>query len=46
MILILVAVEEELSARDLPDFKYIIWRGKINAAIKTLEIIKDIPLAK
>ena len=42
MILILVAVEEELSAKDLPDFKiHYTGVGKINASIKTLEIIKD-----
>ena len=42
MILILVAVEEELSAKDLPNFKiHYTGVGKINASIKTLEIIKD-----
>ena len=42
MILILVAVKEELSAKDLPDFKiHYTGVGKINASIKTLEIIKD-----
>ncbi len=42
MILILVAVKEELSSQDLPDFqiKYT-GVGKINASIKTLEAIKD-----
>ena len=43
MVLILVAVEEELSIRDLPDIQICyIGVGKINAAIKTIEIIKDI----
>ena len=42
MVLILVAVEEELSLKDLPDLQiYYTGVGKINAAIKTLEIIKD-----
>ena len=42
MILILVAVEEELGVKDLPDFKiHYTGVGKINAAIKTLEIIRD-----
>ena len=42
MILILVAVEEELSAKDLPEFQiYYTGVGKINASIKTLEIIRD-----
>ena len=42
MVLILVAVEEELSSEDLPNFQIqYTGVGKINAAIKTLEIIKD-----
>ena len=42
MILILVAVEEELSIKDLPEFQiYYTGVGKINASIKTLEIISD-----
>ena len=42
MVLILVAVEEELSLTDLPDLQiHYTGVGKINAAIKTLEIIKD-----
>ena len=42
MILILVAVKEELSEKDLPDLQiHYSGVGKINAAIKTLEIIKD-----
>ena len=42
MILILVAVEEELSVKDLPEFQiYYTGVGKINASIKTLEIIRD-----
>ena len=42
MILILVAVEEELSVNDLPEFQiYYTGVGKINASIKTLEIIRD-----
>ena len=42
MILILVAVEEELSIKDLPEFQiYYTGVGKINASIKTLEIIRD-----
>ena len=42
MVLILVAVEEELSSKDLPSFQIqYTGVGKINAAIKTLEIIKD-----
>ncbi len=42
MVLILVAAEKELSSKDLPNF-HIQYTGvgKINAAIKTLEIIKD-----
>ena len=41
-ILILVAVEEELSVKDLPEFQiYYTGVGKINASIKTLEIIRD-----
>ena len=42
MILILVAVEAELSQKDLPDFQiHYTGVGKINASIKTSEIIKD-----
>ena len=42
MILILVAVEEELSVKDLPEFQiYYTGVGKINASIKTVEIIRD-----
>ena len=42
MILILVAVEEELSIKDLPEFQiYYTGVGKINATIRTLEIIRD-----
>ena len=42
MFLILVAVEKELSVKDLPDFKiHYTGVGKINASISTLEIIKD-----
>ena len=42
MVLILVAVEEELGSKDLPNFQIqYTGVGKINAAIKTLEIIKD-----
>ena len=42
MILILVAVEEELSVNDLPEFHiHYTGVGKINAAIKTLEVIRD-----
>ena len=42
MIIILVAVEEELSVKDLPEFQiYYTGVGKINASIKTLEIIRD-----
>ena len=42
MILILVAVEEELSLKDLPDLQiHYTGVGKINATIKTIEIIKD-----
>ena len=41
MVLILVAVEEELSSKDLPSFQiHYTGVGKINAAIQTLEIIK------
>ncbi len=41
MILILVALKEELRKEDLPDFQiHHTGVGKINAAIKTLEIIK------
>ena len=42
MIFILVAVEEELTIKDLPEFQiYYTGVGKINATIKTLEIIRD-----
>ena len=42
MILILVAIEEELSVEDLPDYRvHYTGVGKINASIRTLEIIKD-----
>ena len=42
MILILVAVEAELSQKDLPDLQiHYTGVGKINASIKTSEIIKD-----
>ena len=42
MILILVAVKQELGLQDLPDFHiHYTGVGKINASIKTLEIIKD-----
>ena len=42
MVFILVAVEEELSSEDLPNFQIqYTGVGKINAAIKTFEIIKD-----
>ena len=42
MNIILVAVKEELSQKDLPDFQiHYTGVGKINAAIKTLKIIKD-----
>ena len=42
MILILVAVKEELSRKALPNFQiHYSGVGKINASIKTLEIIKD-----
>ena len=42
MILILVAVEEELGLKDLPEFQICYTGvGKINASIKTLEIIRD-----
>ena len=42
IVLILVAVEEELSLKDLPDLQiHYTGVGKINAAIKTIEIIKD-----
>ena len=41
MILILVAVKEELSRKDLPDVQiHYTGVGKINASIKTLEVIK------
>ena len=42
MILILVAVEAELSIEDLPRFQiHYTGVGKINASIKTLELIRD-----
>ena len=42
MVIILVAVEEELGSKDLPNLQiHYTGVGKINAAIKTLEIIKD-----
>ena len=42
MILILVAIAEELSVEDLPDYQiHYTGVGKINASISTLEIIKD-----
>ena len=42
MILILVAVKEELSKKDLPTIQiHYTGVGKINASIKTLEVIKD-----
>ena len=42
MIIILVALEDELRQKDLPDLKiHYTGVGKINASIKTLEIIKD-----
>ena len=42
MILILVAIAEELSVEDLPDYQiHYTGVGKINASIKALEIIKD-----
>ena len=42
MTLILVAVKEELSEKDLNDLQiHYSGVGKINAAIKTLEVIKD-----
>ena len=42
MILILVAVKEELSEKDLPDMQiHYTGVGKINAAIKTSKIIRD-----
>ena len=42
MILILVALKKELSVKDLPD-RHIHYTGvgKINASVKTLEVIKD-----
>ena len=40
MILILVAIEEELSEKDLPDYQiHYTGVGKINASIKTMEIL-------
>ena len=42
MILILVAVDKELGVKDLPEFQiYYTGVGKINASIKTLEVIRD-----
>ena len=42
MILILVALKKELSVEDLPDLHiHYTGVGKINASIKTLEVIKD-----
>ena len=42
MILILVAVKEELSKKDLPNIQiHNTGAGKINAAIKTLKVIKN-----
>ena len=42
MILILVALKEELSVKDLPDLQiHYTGVGKINASIKTLEVIKE-----
>ena len=42
MISILVAIAEELSVKDLPDYQiHYTGVGKINASIRTLEIIKD-----
>ena len=42
MIIILVALEDELRPKDLPDLQiHYTGVGKINATIKTLEIIKD-----
>ena len=42
MILILVALKEELSVKDLPDFQiHYTGVGKINASIKTLEVIQE-----
>ena len=42
MVLILVAIEEELSLKDLPDVQiHYTGVGKITAAIKTIEIIKE-----
>ena len=42
MISILVAIAEELSVEDLPDYQiHYTGVGKINASIKALEIIKD-----
>ena len=42
MNLVLVAIKEELGAKDLPDFHiHYTGVGKINATIKTLQIIKD-----
>ena len=41
-ILILVAVDEELNVNDLPEFQvHYTGVGKINASIKTLEVISD-----
>ncbi|MAK10133.1 MAG: 5'-methylthioadenosine nucleosidase, partial [Rhodobacteraceae bacterium] len=42
MILILVALKKELSVKDLPDLHiHYTGVGKINASIKTIEVIKD-----
>ena len=42
MILILVAIKEELSKKDLPNIQiHYTGVGKINAAIKTLKVIKN-----
>ena len=42
MILILVALKKELSVKDLPDHHiHYTGVGKINASIKTIEVIKD-----
>ena len=42
MILILVAVKEELSKKDLPNIQiHYTGVGKINAAIKTFKVIKN-----
>ena len=42
MILVLVALKEELNEKDLPNIPvHYTGLGKINATIKTLEIIND-----